>query len=52
MTLHLKPPLEAPVSLQNGAQGTGEVTAENGAAGSDGGVDLEIEGEDMQEALQ
>ena len=47
MTLHLKPPLEAPVSLVRGsAEGT------EGKKDDDGGIDLEIAGEDMEEALQ
>ena len=47
MTLHLKPPLEAPVSLVRGsAEGT------EGNKDDDGGIDLEIAGEDMEEALQ
>ena len=49
MTLHLKPPLEAPVSLVRGqAKAEGDVDGEN----ADGGIDLEIAGEDMEEALQ
>lgn len=48
MTLHLKPPLELPVPLQNGSSGHSADVKANG----DGGVDLEIEGEDMEEALQ
>ncbi|KAH8081806.1 pyridoxal phosphate-dependent transferase [Filobasidium floriforme] len=50
MTLHLKPPLETPVSLQNGSSSQ-EVDV-NGDKRADGGVDLEIEGADMEEALQ
>jgi len=50
MTLHLKPPLESPVSLKNGSSSQ-EVDV-NGDKRADGGVNLEIEGADMEEALQ
>lgn len=46
MTLHLKPPLGTDVSLEaNGVNGAEKKNAS-------GGIDLEIEGEDMEEALQ
>lgn len=52
MTLHLKPPLEtAGVSLANGAQANG--SSENAIQPeADGGVTLELDGDDMNEALQ
>jgi hypothetical protein len=49
MTLHLKPPLEAPVSLVSGSAAKKDDDGENE---DDGGIDLEIAGEDMEEALQ
>lgn len=56
MTLHLKPSLGVPVSLVRGSdrvEGKGEQGEQRKEAdGGDGGVDLEIAGEDMEEALQ